>query len=229
MQLDDYSRRNMQDAPRLKAILKGCTLPEELTNGIPEGLHAIVQRSVHRDSFNLDYNVTIDIQTDGIRPSTTVVNLIFWMFYESNVSVCLVKKSASKSDNIKNSGLPVATSPRVSVFMIYSSKTLGELSSLDLLAYFVRPKSSIPAQMRAEAFLWLISHFLNTPNIDLNPLLGRLEPPPFPFERYEAGLAENVDTQEELEFAIRMKEERVEFLKKFAAEKAAQQAEEDGR
>ena len=29
MQLDDYTKRHLQDAPRMKAQLKGCALPQD--------------------------------------------------------------------------------------------------------------------------------------------------------------------------------------------------------
>lgn len=45
MQLDDFTSRNLQDAPRMKAQLKGCCLPLE-ENNLPDSLEQVLQRRV---------------------------------------------------------------------------------------------------------------------------------------------------------------------------------------
>ncbi|KAG0142007.1 hypothetical protein CROQUDRAFT_67725 [Cronartium quercuum f. sp. fusiforme G11] len=62
LQKDEYCKTNLQDAPRIKTMLKSCQLPYEANNeagSLPE----ISNRSAH-----------------GFRPPTTVVNLIFELF-----------------------------------------------------------------------------------------------------------------------------------------------------
>lgn len=62
LQKDEYCKTNLQDAPRIKTMLKSCQLPYEVNNeagSLPE----ISNRSAH-----------------GLRPPTTVVNLIFELF-----------------------------------------------------------------------------------------------------------------------------------------------------
>lgn len=45
MQLDDYSNKNLQDAPRMKAQLKGCHLPSDIDNQ-PDSLAELIRRAV---------------------------------------------------------------------------------------------------------------------------------------------------------------------------------------
>ncbi|WAQ86172.1 hypothetical protein PtA15_6A804 [Puccinia triticina] len=62
LQKDEYCRTNLQDAPRIKTMLKSCQLPSEFNNK-PKSLPDIAKRSAL-----------------GYRPPTTVVNLIFELF-----------------------------------------------------------------------------------------------------------------------------------------------------
>ncbi|OAV96586.1 hypothetical protein PTTG_01020 [Puccinia triticina 1-1 BBBD Race 1] len=62
LQKDEYCQTNLQDAPRIKTMLKSCQLPSEFNNE-PESLPDIAKRSAL-----------------GYRPPTTVVNLIFELF-----------------------------------------------------------------------------------------------------------------------------------------------------
>ncbi|KAA1074171.1 hypothetical protein PGT21_006996 [Puccinia graminis f. sp. tritici] len=62
LQKDEYCQTNLQDAPRIKTMLKSCQLPSEFGNE-PESLPDIAKRSAL-----------------GYRPPTTVVNLIFELF-----------------------------------------------------------------------------------------------------------------------------------------------------
>eukprot|EP00918_Siedleckia_nematoides_P023747 GHVU01051265.1.p1 GENE.GHVU01051265.1~~GHVU01051265.1.p1 ORF type:complete len:562 (-),score=46.69 GHVU01051265.1:184-1833(-) len=62
LQKDDYCKTNLQDAPRIKTMLKSCQLPHEATDE-PGSLPEISGRSAR-----------------GFRPPTTVVNLIFELF-----------------------------------------------------------------------------------------------------------------------------------------------------
>ncbi|KAI9608800.1 hypothetical protein H4Q26_004989 [Puccinia striiformis f. sp. tritici PST-130] len=59
LQKDEYCQTNLQDAPRIKTMLKSCQLPSEFNNE-PDSLPEIAKRSAL-----------------GYRPPTTVVNLIF--------------------------------------------------------------------------------------------------------------------------------------------------------
>ncbi|POW16571.1 hypothetical protein PSHT_06625 [Puccinia striiformis] len=62
LQKDEYCQTNLQDAPRIKTMLKSCQLPSEFNNE-PDSLPEIAKRSAL-----------------GYRPPTTVVNLIFELF-----------------------------------------------------------------------------------------------------------------------------------------------------
>lgn len=62
LQKDEYCQTTLQDAPRIKTMLKSCQLPSELNNQ-PQSLPDIANRSAL-----------------GFRPPTTVVNLIFELF-----------------------------------------------------------------------------------------------------------------------------------------------------
>jgi len=62
LQKDEYCQTNLQDAPRIKTMLKSCQLPSEF-NHEPYSLPEIAKRSAL-----------------GYRPPTTVVNLIFELF-----------------------------------------------------------------------------------------------------------------------------------------------------
>lgn len=44
MQLDDFSKKNLQDAPRMKAQLKGCRLPSDVENP-PDSLAEVIRRA----------------------------------------------------------------------------------------------------------------------------------------------------------------------------------------
>jgi Ino eighty subunit 1 len=46
IQLDEFSRKNIPDAPRMKAQLKSCVLSQEVPTGPTEGLRSISLRSV---------------------------------------------------------------------------------------------------------------------------------------------------------------------------------------
>lgn len=52
MQLDEFTRKNLQDAPRMKAQLKGCANPQEVDK-LPDSLYEIVHRGVSRFSAYL--------------------------------------------------------------------------------------------------------------------------------------------------------------------------------
>lgn len=66
LQKDEYCQTNLQDAPRIKTMLKSCQLPSEF-NSEPGSLPEIAKRSAL-----------------GYRPPTTVVNLIFELFSHEN-------------------------------------------------------------------------------------------------------------------------------------------------
>jgi len=46
VQLHEYTRKNLPDAPRMKVHLKGCLLPQEGKDGVPEALKDIAKASV---------------------------------------------------------------------------------------------------------------------------------------------------------------------------------------
>lgn len=43
MQIDEYTKKNVQDAPRMKSQLKGCVIPQEEQN-MPVSLAEVVRR-----------------------------------------------------------------------------------------------------------------------------------------------------------------------------------------
>ncbi|KAM0746471.1 hypothetical protein T439DRAFT_384196 [Meredithblackwellia eburnea MCA 4105] len=160
IQTDEASRKDMQDAPRIKGILKACFLDWEVSD-TPTVLKDVAKKSAS------------PALTRG--PPTTVVTAIFLMFAEAAW--------------ISEKYFP----PGYDLFDIFYP-------------------SSMPSLPRAHAFLSLLHHilenksFLNDfdtptppPIALLHPLALTREPPPIP---------ENVDPDDELQYARDMKELR---------------------
>lgn len=164
---------NLQDAPRIKNILKDCFLPSE-GKGTPSPSPTEILSRLNQ----------------GQSPPTTVVNLLF-----------------------------AITSPSYSPIVARSHLNAGyNLEWADLFTPV--PYSSAS---RAQAFLWLCYHYLesNTGNpyadefASNNPGLAPQLVPLAP----EAMTTENVDSSEELAWGVQMAEKRLEFLAKVRAEK----------
>jgi len=170
---------NLQDAPRIKNILKDCFLSSE-GKGAPSPSPTEILSRLNQ----------------GQSPPTTVVNLLF-----------------------------ATTSPSYSSIVARSHLNTGyNLEWVDLFTPV--PYSSAS---RAQAFLWLCYHYLESNtgnpyadefalnNPGLAPQLVPLTP--------EAMAAENVDTSEELAWGVQMAEKRLEFLAKVKAEREQEERE----
>ncbi|KAI0001778.1 hypothetical protein BJV77DRAFT_1063176 [Russula vinacea] len=154
---------NLQDAPRIKNILKACSLKDERPQTCPSPL----QNSA-----------------TGIVPSTSIVNLLFVL---SNHFTTVAHDHFGCRD-------------------------------IDFLDLFLPIKISSPS--RARAFLWLAFHYHEAPS--LNPFedqherkhLGLIpELAPLTEEEFEK---ENVDPEDERNYATKMTKLRIDFLAKNA-------------
>ncbi|WFD42274.1 RNA helicase [Malassezia psittaci] len=133
LQKSDNTRRNMQDAPRMKSLLKAVLLPFERP-GPPGGTATSSASAKH----NSDENTEV-VPTDlaevarrlrrGRRPPTSVVTLIFLLTQQNS-----------------------------------EASSLHFSAPYDIHSLFF-PQASLPisAKQRAEAFLWLIYHYLEGP------------------------------------------------------------------
>jgi Ino eighty subunit 1 len=156
---------NLQDAPRIKNILKACSLKNEATTNMPVTPGELCTRAA-----------------TGIVPSTSIVNLFFVL---SNH------------------------------FTAVAREHFGRLE-IDFLDLFLPVKFSSPS--RARAFLWLAFHYHEAPST--NPFDGlharqRLVPELAPLTDEEFEL-ENVDPEDERDYAKKMTKLRIEFLAKNA-------------
>ena len=76
---------NLQDAPRIKNILKSCLLPSELQN-TPTTPPDVLNRSVSGLSSTIHCLSDPYVQRSGTVPPTTIVNLIFIFASHASVS-----------------------------------------------------------------------------------------------------------------------------------------------
>ncbi|KAG5437533.1 hypothetical protein PCANB_000961 [Pneumocystis canis] len=153
----------LQDAPRLKGILKF------YSEDLPE---------------HLAWQSLLDAQKSQLRPSTNPINLIF-------------------------------------VFVLCSSKisSLHFNSSFEFIDLFT--KASFSSKSRARAFLWLCWHYLETDGsaevamrnpFNYGNTENPLKAPNLDSITEEEAALENIDTPIELEYAIKMAEERKRYL-----------------
>ena len=79
---------NAQDAPRIKNCLKAALLPSEAKGVPPSTPEEILEKSVTQHKFirNLCLIFCFVIQKAGLRPPTSVVNLIFVLANHAAVS-----------------------------------------------------------------------------------------------------------------------------------------------
>ncbi|TFY82697.1 hypothetical protein EWM64_g1323 [Hericium alpestre] len=157
---------NLQDAPRIKNILKACTLKTE-ADGVPVTPAEMATRAAQ-----------------GTIPSTSIVNMLFVL---SNHFTAIARDHFGRTD-------------------------------IDFLDLFL--PINLSSASRANAFLWLIYHYHEAPsanpfdddysraNEGMAPKLVDLTP--------EEMALENVDTQEEKDFGIKMSQFRLDFLSKNA-------------
>ncbi|KAH9004191.1 hypothetical protein EDB86DRAFT_3072540 [Lactarius hatsudake] len=156
---------NLQDAPRIKNILKACSLKNEATTSMPVTPMELCTRAA-----------------TGIVPSTSIVNLLFVL---SNHFTAVARQHFGCPD-------------------------------VDFLDLFLPVKLS--SLSRARAFLWLAFHYHEAPTA--NPFAG-------PHARQRPGLVpefvpltdeefelENVDPEDERDYAAKMTKLRLEFLAK---------------
>ncbi|GAA5927844.1 Ies1p [Sporobolomyces koalae] len=164
LQTEDTSKKEMSDAPRLKAMLKMCFLDWELGNNAPTNLRQVAEKK-HDPAL-----------TRG--PPTTVIEAIFLIFQEPQ---WVSEKFFPKGFDIWDIFFP----------------------------------SDMPSQPRAQAFLSLLHHILESPSF-LSAFTQPELPVPIPLvppialtrEPVPGATKENVDTPSELEFAREMKELR---------------------
>lgn len=158
---------NLQDAPRIKNILKACSLKDEATTNMPVTPTELCTRAA-----------------TGIVPSTSIVNLFFVL---SNHFTAVAREHFGRLD-------------------------------IDFLDLFLPVKYS--SLSRARAFLWLAFHYheapsgnpFDCPHAKLRP---GLVPELVPLTDEEFKL-ENVDPEDERDYATKMTKLRIEFLAKNA-------------
>ena len=192
---------NLQDAPRIKNILKACSLKDEAATNMPVTPAELRARAVSARSTHLRPFSSAPRQLASSRPP---VSSIF-----------------SLSSPI--------TSPFALLPCLFSSRLLTQLSQtvahdhfgcrdIDFLDLFLPVRISSPS--RARAFLWLAFHYHEAPS--LNPFddqharkhLGLIpELTPLTEEEFEK---ENVDPEDERNYAEKMTKLRIEFLAKNA-------------
>jgi len=154
---------NLQDAPRIKNILKACSLKDEAATNIPVTPAELRARAA-----------------TGIVPSTSIVNLLFVL---SNHFTTVARDHFGCQD-------------------------------IDFLDLFLPIKISSPS--RARAFLWLVFHYYEARSV--NPFddqhakkhVGLIpELVPLSQDEFEK---ENMDPEDERNYAVKMTKVRVAFL-----------------
>ncbi|KAI9511748.1 hypothetical protein F5148DRAFT_993396 [Russula earlei] len=176
---------NLQDAPRIKNILKACSLRDEAATSMPVTPAELRARAAA-----------------GIVPSTSIVNLLFVLSNHFTVRY----------------PFPSIAHHCLSHFsQTVAHDHFGSLD-IDFLDLFLPIKISSPS--RARAFLWLAFHYHEAPSP--NPfdddharkhpfLISELSP--LSEEEFEK---ENVDPEDERDYATKMTRLRMEFLAKNA-------------
>ena len=192
---------NLQDAPRIKNILKACSLKDEAATNMPVTPAELRARAVSARSTHLRPFLYAPRQLASSRPPVS---------------------------SIFSSSSPI-TSPFALVPCLFSSRLLTQLSQtvahdhfgsrdIDFLDLFLPVRISSPS--RARAFLWLAFHYHEAPSV--NPFddqharkhLGLIpELTPLTEEEFEK---ENVDPEDERNYAEKMTKLRIEFLAKNA-------------
>lgn len=94
MQLDEFSKKNLQDAPRMKAQLKGCHLPSDAENP-PDSLAEVIRRAV--SIYTLPFmavSLTVYLLQTVLnwKPPACVVSCIFLLYNEWTVSTLSIQK-----------------------------------------------------------------------------------------------------------------------------------------
>ncbi|SCZ98780.1 BZ3500_MvSof-1268-A1-R1_Chr7-1g09269 [Microbotryum saponariae] len=188
LQTDEMSRNQMQDAPRLKSLLKACFLDWELTQQQqPQTLHELALKSVSPKNLTdavVPYCFLIldDVTQAALEPTqgppTTVVNALFVLFNEA----------IWVADRYFPPGF-------------------------DLLDLFYPADS--PSLPRAQSFLSILHHILENKNFiqDFSPSLDKDAPiielaPPLQLSKESSEEKENVDTQDEMDFIQEMQQIR---------------------
>ncbi|EPQ28972.1 uncharacterized protein PFL1_03262 [Pseudozyma flocculosa PF-1] len=137
MQNNENTRRNMQDAPRMKSLLKAVLLDHERasaptagpTAGQPPPPPKPPKVNLLSDEAPGDFRETIKRYRDGTRPPTSVVTLIFLFSLHAN--------------DVTATHFPQP----------HDSHAL----------FYPHPSHPLTAKQRAEAFLWLLYHYLEGP------------------------------------------------------------------
>jgi Ino eighty subunit 1 len=199
---------NLQDAPRIKNILKACSLKNEAATNMPVTPAELRARAVSTQTYPHPpfclLTPHIVRQATGVVPSTSIVNLLFvlsnhFTVRRSNLFLFLLFDSP---------GRPSQT---------VAHDHFGRLD-IDFLDLFLPIKLSSPT--RARAFLWLAFHYHEAPSP--NPFddeharnhLGLIpELAPLSEEEFEK---ENVDPEDERNYATKMTKLRMDFLAKNA-------------
>ncbi|KAN0060414.1 hypothetical protein ACQY0O_007744 [Thecaphora frezii] len=134
VQNNENTRRNMQDAPRMKSLLKAVLLDNERPSAPTAGPAAgqpvrTPKVSALSEEAPGDFKEVIKRYRDGTRPPTSVVTLIFLLSLHAN--------------DITAFHFPAP----------HDSHAL----------FYPHADYPLPARQRAEAFLWLLYHYLEGP------------------------------------------------------------------
>lgn len=236
MQLDDYSNKNLQDAPRMKAQLKGCHLPSDVDNQ-PDSLAELIRRAVSQVVLALLVATAHKYALQTVlhwKPPACVVTCIFLLFNEWTVRLrhAINGNCFAPTDHLECSASLRNTARKVSSWQtcFTPESKLGCRLCVTLVKHAdnsgVRSSATntIPSEQRAQSFLYLVHRFLETPELVASDFAnGEAKLPPdqlLELTRRDCS-DENQDTDEELEFARKMQAFREDFMEKYKAEELA--------
>src|SRR5216684_5165928 len=194
---------NLQDAPRIKNILKACSLKDEAATNMPVTPAELRARAVSTRSTHLTLFVLFRRPTPG------------------NWHCPIHKYRQSSLRPLQSLHRSFSASLYVHLLTWLSQSVAHdhfECQDVDFLDLFLPIKISSPS--RARAFLWLAFHYHEKPSV--NPFddqrarkhLGLIpELVPLSAEEFEK---ENVDPEDERNYAAKMTKLRIDFLAKNA-------------
>ena len=191
---------NLQDAPRIKNILKSCLLDGEAKAGVPSTPVDILSRSVRDSSSYLLSILSPDIHRgrEPFRQRVSSISFSSWPITQRYVSTEVVPFQFS-----------------------YSPQPLAQMhfeNSLDFLDLFL--PINVSSASRARAFLWLCYHYLESSTDNASSLRNPFADPhvshpnkipPLVTLTQEEMELENVDSEDEIAWGEKMLLQRKEF------------------
>lgn len=203
IQLDEFSRKNITDAPRMKAQLKSCTLPHE--NGVPtEGLRAIAASAVRLPFGLLPLSLRSHMQSGRWSRTTDDAR---------QPSVLALRRRLAHHRSLHAGRLQLCQDflryERVRCRLVYCCFALAPT------------RHSVRSSERADAVLCIVHHFLESKGVDAELALPPGEKVDLGIVLHRSSVAltnENVDTAEEVSWGADMAHYRRSFTAKTAAD-----------